>query len=188
MNRYLKLHLKIFLVTGIPFGIFMGIFYSLKYGFPSGLIAGLFREGIIFGVFMSLILGFLHSWSVKRMPYGKSEESLGVYHVRNVELRLPHDKVFNLCIASISSIKKCKIQTEDRSQGKIIAKAGSNWKTWGDVISLEVHKTDNYRTQVVVSSRPTVRATLVDYGKNLENVKIISSFLKEQSETAYNSG
>ena len=85
---------------------------------------------------MSLILGFLHSWSVKRTPSGKSEEPLGVYHVRNVELRLPHDKVFNLCIASISSIKKCKIQTEDRSQGKIIAKAGSNWKTWGDVISL----------------------------------------------------
>jgi hypothetical protein len=40
----------------------------------------------------------------------------------------------------------------------------------------------------MVSSRPAVRTTLVDYGKNLENVERISAFLKEQSETAYNSG
>ena len=187
MNRYLKLHLKIFLGTGIPFGIFMGIFYSLEYGFPLSLVAGLFREGIIFGVFMSLICGFMHSWSVKRMPYGKSEESLGVYHVRNVELRLPYDKAFNLCIESISSIKKCKIQTEDCFHGKIVAKAGSTWKTWGDVISFKARKIDNGRTQVVVSSRPAMRTTLVDCGKNLENVERISSFLNEQSEIAYNS-
>lgn len=174
MNRYLRL----FLATGIPFGIFMGIFYSLRYGFPSGLVDGLFK-GIFFGLFMSLILGFLHSRSVKRMPSGKSEKAIGVHHVRNVELQFPYDKAFNLCIESISLIKKCKIQKEDRSQGKIVAKTGMTWKTWGDVISFEVRKIDNDRTQVLVSSRPAVRTTLVDYGKNLENVERISSFLKE---------
>jgi hypothetical protein len=183
----MNIYLKLFLAAGIPFGIFMGIFYSLQYGFPSGLVAGLF-VGILFGVFMSLILGFLHSWSVKRMPSGKSEEAMGVHHVRNVELRLPYDKVFNLCVESLRLITKCKIQKEDHSQGKIVAKAGMTWKTWGDIISFEVRKIDNDRTQVMVSSRPAVRTTLVDYGKNLENVERISAFLKEQSETAYNSG
>lgn len=183
MNRYLKL----FLGTGIPFGIFMGISNSFRYGFPSGLVEGLFA-GIFFGGFMSLILGFLHSRSVKRMPSGKSEEAMDVHHLRNVELWLPYDKVFNLCVESLRLIKKCKIQKEDISQGKIVAKASMTWKTWGDVISFDVRKIDNDRTQVIVSSRPAVRTTLVDYGKNLENVERISSFLKEQSETAYNSG
>lgn len=178
MNRYLKL----FLAMGIPFGIFMGIIYSLQYGFPSGIVAGLF-VGLFFGVFMSLILGLVHSWSVKRIPSGKSEKAMGVHHVRNVELRLPYDKAFNLCIESISLIKKCKIQKEDRSEGKIVAKAGMTWKTLGDLISFEVHKIENDRTQIVISSRPAVVTTLVDYGKNLENVERISSFLKEQSDT-----
>ncbi len=58
----------------------------------------------------------------------------------------------------------------------------------GDVISFEVHRIDDDRTQVKVSSRPAVPTTLVDYGKNLENVERIISFLKKQSEMAYNSG
>jgi hypothetical protein len=60
------------------------------------------------------------------------------------------------------------------------------WKTFGDVISFEVRKIDNDRTQIKVSSRPAVRRTLVDYGKNLENMEKISSFLKEHGEIAYN--
>ena len=181
----MNIYLKLFLATGIPFGIFMGIFYSFRYGFSSGLADGLFA-GIFFGGFMSLILGFLHSRSVKRMPYGKSKEAMDVHHVRNIELRVSYDKAFDLCIESLNLIKRSKIRKEDRSQGKIDARAGINWKTWGDLISLDVRKKDNDRTQVIVLSRPVVRTTLVDYGKNLENVERISSFLKEKSETVYN--
>jgi len=183
MNRYLKL----FLATGIPFGIFMGVFYSLRYGFPEGLIAGLFA-GLFLGGFMSLILGFLHSRSVKRMPFGKSKEAMDVHHVRNIELRVSYDKAFDLCIESLNLIKRCKIRKEDRSQGKVDARAGMTWKTLGDVISFDVRKIDNDRTQIEVSSRPAVRTTLVDYGKNLENVEKIIRFLKEHRETAYNNG
>ena len=186
MNIYLKLFLKLFLAMGIPFGIVMGIFYSFQYGFSVGLVAGLFA-GILFGCFMSLILGFLHIRSVKQIPSGKPEEAMDVHHLRSIELQFPYDKAFNLCIESLSLIKKCKIQKENRSQGKIIAKAGMTWKTWGDVISFDMRKIDNNRTQVTVSSRPIVRTTLVDCGKNLKNVEKIIRFLKGHTETAYNS-
>ncbi len=178
MNR----HIKLFLATGIPFGIFMGIFNSFKYGIFSSLVAGVVG-GIFFGGFMSLILGFLHRRSIRRMSSGKSEEAMGVHHVRNVELRLPYDKAFDLCIESLSLIKKCKIQNENRSQGKIVTKAGMTWKTWGDVISFEICKTGNDGIQVEVSSRPALRTTLVDYGKNLENVETIVGFLNAYDES-----
>jgi hypothetical protein len=109
---------------------------------------------------------------------------MGVHHVRNVELRLPYDKAFDLCIESLGLIKKCKIHNEDRSQGKIVAKAGMTWKTWGDVISFEVRRIGNDAIQVAVSSRPSVRTTLVDYGKNLENVETLVGFLNAHSESA----
>jgi hypothetical protein len=177
MKRYLKL----FLATGIPVGALIGGFYSLLYGFPKGLITGLFA-GIFFGSSMSLI----HRWSVKQMFSGKSKEAMNVCHVRNIDLQVSYDKAFDLCIGALNLIKRCKIRNEDRSQGKIDAKVGMTWKTWGDVISFDVRKIDNDRTQIEVSSRPAVRTTLIDCGKNLENVKKIIRFLKEHSEMAYN--
>jgi len=183
----MNIYLKLFLAMGIPFGIFMGIFDSLQYGFFSGLIGGLFA-GIFFGFFMSLTSGSLHSQSVKRMPYGNSEEAMGVHHVRNVELRLPYDDVFNICIESLNLIKKFKIQKEDRSQGKIVARISVSWQIWGDMISFDVCRIDNNRTQVIVSSKPVVRTTLVDYGRNLENVERITEFLKKHGETPHNNG
>jgi len=108
---------------------------------------------------------------------------MGVHQVRNVELLLPYDKAFDLCVESLSLTKKCEIQDENRSQGKIFAKAGTTWKTWGDVISFEIRKTGNDRIQVEVSSRPAMSTTLVDFGKNLENVETIVGFLNAHDES-----
>jgi len=193
MNIYLKIFLRTCL-AGIPFGIFMVILDSFQYGFrfPSSLLAGLQAGiffGFFFGFFMSLTLSFHHNQSVKRiikqMSLEESEEAYGVYHVRNIELRLPYDKAFDFCAESLNLIKRCKITKEDRSQGKIDARAGMTWDTWGDVISFEVRKIDSDRTQVIVSSKP-LHGQLLDDGKNLKNIERTSSFLKEQSETAYN--
>jgi hypothetical protein len=178
----MNIYLKLFLAAGIPFGIFMGIFYILVDGLIIGLIKGLIA-GILFGGLMSLILGLLHTSSVKRMPYGKSKEAMKVHQVRNIELQLPYDKVFNLCVDSLGLIKECEIQEKDHLQGKIVAKSGTTWKSWGEIITFQLHKIDNKTTQVIVSSRPVVSTTIVDYGKNLENVERITSFLKEQNKT-----
>ena len=178
----MKTYLILFLAMGIPAGIFGGVFGSFQYGIPSGLAAGV-AAGLFLGGFMSLILGFVHRQSVKRTSFAESEDAMSVHHVRNVELRLPYDKAFDLCIESLRLIKKCKIRNEDRSQGKLVAKAGMTWKTYGDVISFGVRKIGNDRTQVEVSSRPAVRTTLVDYGKNLENVEIVVGFLNAHSES-----
>ncbi len=181
MNR----DLKIFLGGGVPFGTLMGAFYSLRYGFSAGLLGGLFA-GLIFGTLMFIIFGFLHSRSVKKIISGKSEKAMGVHHVRNIEAQLPYDKLFDLCVISLGLVKKCRIREENRSQGRIVAKAGINWKTWGDTISFDINRMNDGYTDVKVSSRPTARTTLVDYGKNLENVETIVSFLKKQSGTAHN--
>ena len=177
----MNLYLKLFLAMGISFGIFMGIFYSFQFGFPLGMGIGMVT-GIFFGGLISLILGFLHNQSVKRISSGKYKQTLSVHHTRHVKLRLPYDRVFDLCLESLTSIEKCKIQKEDRHEGRIIAKAVMTWKTWGDVILFKIQRISNDEIQVEVSSRPALRTTLVDYGKNLENVQKIVRFLNAYSE------
>ncbi len=174
----MKIHLKLFLATGVPFGILTGQIYLLLFSPSTGLIAGLLA-GILFGGFMSLILGTLHTWSVKRLPF-KSKDVMDIHQVRSVEMKLPYDKVFDLCMESLRLIRKCKIVEENRSQGKIVARTGISWKSWGEIIAFDIHKTNDV-IQVEISSRSVVHTTLVDYGKNLENVEKIVSFLKEHA-------
>ena len=174
----MKIYLKLLLTTGVPFGILAGVIYSLLFSPLTGLIAGLLA-GILFGGLMSLILGTLHTWSVKRLPF-KSKNVMDIHQVRSVEMKLLYDKVFDLCIESLRLIRKCRIVEENRSQGKIIARTGITWKSWGEIITFDIRKMNDV-IQVEISSRPVVRTTLVDYGKNLENVEKIASFLEEHA-------
>jgi len=173
---YMKRNLNIFLTGAIPFGLFMGLLNAYLYGLTAGLLSGLI-SGLILGVLMLFILGFLHSRGVKRVRGGNLSAETGTQHIRNATLCLPYDQGFDLCIESLKLIKNCTIQVEDRLQGKLIAKAGLNWKTWSDTIAFDIKGTDDNHTQITVSSRPTARTTIVDFGKNLENVERIISFL-----------
>ncbi len=168
------MYLKLFLYTGIPYGIFMGIYYSYQGGIYLGCKAGL-SSGLLFGCIMSLILGTLHWVFTKRNKSRSENNSTGVHHIRQFELTEKYSKVFEICIQSLEEIKKSKVITEDRRKGLIEAKTGITWKTFGDKIQFVLTKINEDCTKVEVSSRPAVRATLVDYGKNLENIQIIEA-------------
>ena len=175
----MRIYLKLFLGMGIPFAIFMSFFYSLRFGFRSGIIRGIF-SGIAFGLFMSITLGWLHHRSIKKMPFANSENQVGVHQMRTLRVKLPYETAFGLCKNSLRMIKKGTIQNENSSAGRIEAKAGMTWKTWGERISFDVRKISDRESEVEVSSRPIIRTTLVDYGKNLENVERILLYLKGQ--------
>lgn len=177
----MKRNIKIFLASGIPFAILMVMLNSYLYGLPLGVISGLIA-GTVFGFLMFFILGFLHSRAVKKISDGKFRDESGVNHARSIELNLPYDCVFDLCIRSLDVITNCKVLEEDRINGIIIAKAGINWKTWSDTVSFHINKIDNNHTNVNVSSRPTARTTIVDFGKNLNNVESIVSFINTSAE------
>lgn len=92
------------------------------------------------------------------------------HHIRKMVLRLSFYKAFQLCVEAVSQIKRSKIIKEDRLNGIIYAKGGVTWKTFGDHIEFNLVKIDDNRTEVEFSSSPAIRSTLVDYGKNLQNV------------------
>jgi len=180
MGNKINRDVKILLLSGIPFGLAMGIWFSYKYGIQTGLIGGGFA-GLFFGVVMFFMLGFFHIRAVKKLTGGNADLPYGVHHVRDINLEAPYDTSFKLCISSLDLIKNCKIKEQGRSLGRIVARTGINWKTWGDTITFELGKLDSGYTHIKVLSRPTARTTLVDYGKNLENIKTIVSFLKRHN-------
>lgn len=183
-TMYMKRNMNIFLATGVPFGIFMAILYTALYGLQAGLMSGL-TSGLVFGSLMFIIMGLLHSRAVKKIAGMQTEETMGIYHERLISLHVPCDRAFDLCAATMDLIIKCSIQEVNRPQGRIIAKAGINWKTWGDTITFDIHSMSDKDTEVKVSSRPTSWTTLVDFGKNLQNVETIISFLRTNSNNGH---
>ena len=201
--EYLKVYRRGYLglvvgmiLAGLTVGILMGIRRAIwQAGILDivGWVVTAFFLTVLFGIIVSipavLIFESLHIWRVRRLPFGKSEGALGVHHVRKVELPLPYDKAFDLCIESLSDFK---MPERDRFQGKIVAKTGMGAWTWGEIASFNVRKIDDNRTLVEVSSRPAMSTwpiirhmAVVDYGRNLKIVERISRFLRRHAEAPY---
>lgn len=176
----MNIYLKIFLITGIALTVFMGIFYAVEFGIVPGVVGGTIA-GVLYGTFMSLILGSWHRWSVKRITSDRSEAAMKVRHLRNIELKLPYDRAFTLCIRSLDLIKKCQIKQQDRSQGKIVARTSMTWNTFGNVILFKVLSINEEQSRVEILSKPWVPTTLIDFGENLQNIATIADFIEKKS-------
>lgn len=185
------LYLKICLFTGIAFILLMGLYYLivsalLIHMVYLGLIFWILivHAGIFFGVAMSLIMGTLHIMGIKSKHYPVSDEALDVRQKREIFTDLPYDEIFNACISSIDAVKKGRIVSEDRTKGRIDAQTGWSWKSWGEKISFDIRKQAGDKSVISVTSRPKVGTTLVDYGKNLDNVEKISIYLKNHQKNS----
>ena len=169
--------IKISIATGIPFGILAGIVFTLFHGLTVGITGGLLT-GLIAGAVLFFIIGPLHEMSVKKIAGDGSDGSTGVHHARELEIPGSFDESFDLCTRSLDLISKCRVKEKDHSGGRIIAETGLNWRTWGDTISFEISAAGEKSSRIRVSSRPAASTTIVDFGKNLQNVNRILSFLE----------
>jgi hypothetical protein len=192
ISLFLKIFLFFFLIFACPIAVTGGIplLNSVRSIFnpqESGLIivgAILFilivTTEVLFGIallsgLISLAIVFSHISSVRRMPAGKFKGALGVYHIREVELKLPYDETFDLCLEAVL-IRSGHVQQQDQEKGRIEAKTIIK-QSWGELITFNIKRIDDKLTTVEVSSQP-LRRMLTDRGINLENVETIVAFLK----------
>jgi hypothetical protein len=164
----------------------MGMSYALMQAllgwFEEGLTEELFFRAITgFGTFavLGLIMTFIHSRIVKRKASELSEDRFGVHQQRALTLHLPYDRAFDLCSESLQFLGG-RIKKTERSAGKIEAQTAWTTRTFGCVVSYEIKPIGERLTEILITSRPKVRTTLVDYGENLENVETLCEFLAER--------
>ena len=172
MPSAVNLFFKVFFASGIPFGIIMGLLQWPVLGPEWALKIGL-QAGGGFGLIVSLIACTMHFITKKRA--GLDGQSDKAAFSKEMTLPMKKDRAFDLVIAGLERVKNCKITLENREAGRIEAEAGQTWKSWGEVITAEIHLTEDEGTRVSVSSRSQVKTTLIDFGKNQENIRAILS-------------
>lgn len=170
--RALVFYLRLLLVFGMPFGILMGLFDGLLLdrGLDVAVTKGV-RDGLLFGSLMSLSLGYLHRSAVESLAPAAPEAAMRVRQHATVELPFPYDQAFDRCIGALERVPG-RLRRKDRAAGSIRADTKSSWASWGEKIEVRLRECAS-GTHVEISSHPTFRATVVDYGKNLRNLNTV---------------
>ncbi len=160
--------LSILMLTLRPFSDLTAVF---RISIPFGFLCGSLFTVIVFSI----------QWFYLRKAGLKKN---GISVVNSIEIEVEGDKedIFALCLRSISNIKKCDIGQLNKDKGTFTVNVRTNWRTWGDVIQFEIKQNNINICLVKITSRPKMGTTLIDFGKNLENIIKITNFLKSKIE------
>lgn len=173
MKPITKLYLKTFLLTGIPFGLIM-LGFDLADG-DGFRIWKLLLMTFFFGTAMSLILVSFHSYRLKKNGVQEiTDENVGVNQKRNLSTKLNKEEIIQRLKADpvIGKMKMTEIENG------ILLKAGMSWKSWGEEIKITLKANEDTDSEYQVSSSPRLKTTIVDYGKNIENINRIESLIE----------
>jgi hypothetical protein len=164
------LKIFIFVVFGatLLFGIFQSIRLNSLYGFLDGAVFGI--SGAIIGLPILIFLDILQ----RIKCYLKYQIfDFRVNQKRTFLFDKNYTSVFSKLYDILKNIDKIFISNKNVENGVIEAFTKRSWKSFGEDIKIELFKSSKNKVVVVLSSKPRFPITMIDYGKNLENVEII---------------
>ena len=178
---YLLRLFKTFIVLAVSVGLltctFMVVFggsidKGINYGAKSGLFFATFL--VVFSIYSDIIF---RQWVFVKLKV----RSFDLSQYREIHLKGELKCIFAQVLAVLKMIPTIKKISPDAVGRKISATTGSSILTFGELIDIEFFlEADNVR--ITISSRPRLMTTMVDYGKNIENVEIISALLRDEKE------
>lgn len=176
MKAIIKLYIKTFLLTAIPYYIFMTLFGLADDNQTiiwKNMLASLF-----FGIFMSLILVSFHWYKLKKDGVENiTDDNVGVNQTRIIETKLNKNELIHKLKSDpiIGKIKMTEIENG------VLFKTGMTMKSWGEEIKIILISNNESNFEYQITSNPKLKTTIVDYGKNLENINKIESIIKNNA-------
>ncbi|WP_077211930.1 hypothetical protein [Bacillus dakarensis] len=166
----MKKMLTILLATSIPFGWTIYIAYKQL---ALGVIAGL-----LFGACIAIGLVTINYLFTKSAGEGLDSS---VNREKEIEVHLNYNHAFEVCKSSISALRNAKIMNIDYREGIIHVRTAANFRTLGEQIILSVQEISDEVCKIHLQSKPAYPTTVVDYGKNIENIKLLTSYFEQQA-------
>lgn len=184
MTANARLYLKLFAHMAIPFAIVMLPFNwlatmiteDLSNGWAIGTSAA---SAVLYGAFMARVFGRRHVRAVEALVGAPTDEALSPRQTKILHVDLPPAEVFERCRKAIGAMPRARITSADAATGVIEAKVGAAMKSWGEIVNVRVEPAPSGTSSIEISSRPSFRPTIVDYGVNLQNVLAIERALAD---------
>lgn len=178
--------LRIFLFCGIGFGALQAAVTLMRDGSAGRAIGWGVGSGLFFGLVMGFVLTAVHRIQMKRKGMDPDAPGSMVVDVReSLTVPLPPDHAITLCRSAVEQLRGVRAVGVDAAT--LRARVGMSWASAGESIECRVQPVAD-GSSVEIRSRPLLRTTMVDYGKNRENVQHIRAFLSGAGASAHPSG
>lgn len=92
-------------------------------------------------------------------------------------IRGSYDVVFDKCLRALKKIE-AQVKTSNKDSGSITAKMSMTWKSFGEELEVSLAMENDEQVKVTFSSAPSLKKTLIDYGKGRQNVNSFFEALK----------
>ncbi|MBE27378.1 MAG: hypothetical protein CMN33_06815, partial [Saprospirales bacterium] len=81
----------------------------------------------------------------------------------------------------ISRLSKDKVMSRMKlktNEGTLKLNSGVTWKSWGETIAIKISSASEGMFKYQIQSKPKLPITIIDFGKNLENILMIKKLVK----------
>jgi hypothetical protein len=170
MKQVTKLYLRSFFMCGLTFGLLMTIWEYIdaeKISIWKQII-----QGVIFGAFMSW---FTVRSQIKTISKnGKeqlTEEDFKTTQFKSIDKKIAINEIYELLKCN-ELTKNWKIKIDN---SKIVGRTKITWLAWGEKIKISV-----LSDAIIIESKPILRTTLLDNGKNRNNVLLIEKIIENK--------
>lgn len=144
-----------------------GVFVGCSVGVSVGMVSGLF-SGVVAGLIAAVIMVLGFSLFLK-----ESKDQLSLHHVAETEVVASREDLLDICADALKSTRGVRNVSCDEAHFRLSAATGVNWKTWGDILHVEIGMVDPNRSRIRVASRPRLATTVFDAGRSKENVDAV---------------
>ncbi|MCY1636499.1 hypothetical protein [Marinifilum sp. D737] len=162
-----KLYLKSFFIYGIIFGLIMTLWEYIDEE-KINLWRQVF-QGVFFGGFMSWATVTAHKRAMRK--YGKNELTEEDFKVSQCDYIIKENSIQEIydLMNHHEAINKWKIEIKGSN---VIGKTKTSWSSWGEKIIIS-----DLGENIKIESKPVLKTTMFDNGKNRENVLLIKELI-----------
>jgi ascorbate-specific PTS system EIIC-type component UlaA len=177
-NIHIRIYLKLFILFFIVF--FLSNYAAkLFYNHPGEWVESIL-VGLVSGIFVSAIVGSLHMRTLRKVVSDNINfDKFQIKHSNTITLLAYENELINFLKERLRNRKWHLIQ-ESESEDETVLKFRSpmKWKSWGEIVYVRLFTGWQSRLNLEITSIPIVSTTLIDYGKNKNNVDMISKMIK----------
>lgn len=125
---------------------------------------------IFIGVSSGLLSGLAFAFFVQCMETIKGSVGVNTTQIRIFDVEIGYKDTIKQ-IKEALSLMGAKIKSVDEKEGLITAKTGMSWESAGEILTINVRRKLDSKTNIHIKSQPLLWTTLADFGKNQENVE-----------------
>ncbi|MBX7171424.1 MAG: hypothetical protein K1X72_10755 [Pyrinomonadaceae bacterium] len=137
-----------------------------------------FIYGAVFGIGMQIY----SDYRTRKIKPDAGEKDFDIQQTKQTFLLCSYQEAFNLCLESVTFLKKGNVTLADQENGIITAKTGMTWNSFGTNINFSLKSITENATEITISAKPIVATTLIDGGESVEAVKTVTDFLARKNE------